>query len=175
MQLFRKKPLDKLKNLCYNKGTVKKRQPDIQARMVTKSTVFLSYFFAIDFTVQFGTLAPVANHHKHKAKQNKNEREVIKMARVPMVTRTIKSTKVNVLLMNVNTKTPEEREIIVPRTYDKEKQLFKAIDTVLNDSNLKVCAVISTEVVETLYGMSEFAFIANAKPISKKEAENAAE
>ena len=93
------------------------------------------------------------------------------MARVPMVTRTIKSTKVNVLLMNVTTKTPEEKEVIVPRTYEKEKQLFKAIDTALNDSNLKVCAVLNTEVVETLYGMTEFEFIANAKPISKKEAE----
>ena len=85
------------------------------------------------------------------------------MARQPMVTRTIKSTKAVVLLMNITTKTPEEKEVIVPRTYEKEEKLVKAINIALNDSNLKVCAVLSTETVETLYGMSEFDFIANAK------------
>ena len=45
------------------------------------------------------------------------------MAREPMVTRTIKSTKAVVLLMNITTKTPEEKEVIVPRTYEKEEKL----------------------------------------------------
>ena len=85
------------------------------------------------------------------------------MARIPMVTRTIKSTKANVLLMNISTKTPEEKEVIVPRTYEKDDKLVKAITTALHDDNLKVCAVLSTEVVETLYGMSEFDFIAHAE------------
>ena len=85
------------------------------------------------------------------------------MAREPMVTRTIKSTKANVLLMNSATKTLEEKEVIVPRTYEKEDKLVKAITTALHDENLKVCAVLSTEVVETLYGMTEFDFIAYAK------------
>lgn len=85
------------------------------------------------------------------------------MAREPMVTRTIKSTKAVVLLMNITTKTLEEKEVIVPRTYEKEEKLVKAINTALKDSNLKVCVVLSTETVETLYGMSEFDFIANAK------------
>ena len=90
-----------------------------------------------------------------------------------MVTRTIKSTKVNVLLMNVTTKTPEEREVVVPRTYEKEAKLIKAVETALNDTTLKVCAVLGTEVVEELYGMTEFDFIATAHVITKKEAEEA--
>lgn len=92
------------------------------------------------------------------------------MAREPMVTRTIKSTKAVVLLMNITTKTPEEKEVIVPRTYEKEDKLVKAITTALHDENLKVCAVLSTEVVETLYGMTEFDFIAYAKVLPPRTA-----
>lgn len=94
------------------------------------------------------------------------------MARTPMVTRTIQTTKVNALCLDIVEQKPFEREYILSGTYKDNKHLMKALETVANDDTHKVVHVKSTEIVETLYGMTEQEFISYAKvlpPRSVKE------
>lgn len=82
------------------------------------------------------------------------------MARQPQVTRTIITTKVNVLVVNTAERTTKEAEFILPRTYKDEKALLKALDKCATlGENERIVSVISTDEVETLYGMTESDFI----------------
>ena len=98
------------------------------------------------------------------------------MARVPMVTRTITTTNAKVLCVSIAENKTFEQEVALPRTYKDEKSLMKQVKAVLENDNVKPLRVISTEVDETLYGMSEQEFITLAKilppRIPVKEAEN---
>lgn len=92
------------------------------------------------------------------------------MARQPMVTRTITTTKVNALCVDTEMKTTTEIEITLPRTYADEKSILKAI----NKSNLvplplKVVSVLSVDECETLYGMSEQDFIDHAEILPPRQ------
>ena len=94
------------------------------------------------------------------------------MARTPMVTRTIQTTKVNALCLDIVEQKPFEKEYILSGTYKDNKHLMKALETVANDDTHKVVHVKSTEIVETLYGMTEQEFISYSKvlpPRSVKE------
>lgn len=94
------------------------------------------------------------------------------MARAPMVTRTISTT--NATLMMVDTESAEvfNKDVILPRTYEDEKAILKAAKKVHENEQHKVVAVVSTEVNETLYGMSEAEFIAHAKPLPPRNGTN---
>ena len=85
------------------------------------------------------------------------------MARVPMVTRTITTTKDKVLCVSIVENKTFEQEVVLPRTYKDEKSLMKQVKAALENENVKPVRVISTEEVETLYGMSEQGFIQLAK------------
>ena len=84
------------------------------------------------------------------------------MARKPMVTRTITTTQVNVLCLDIVAGEPFNRQVTLPRTYKEDKKLMKAIEEVVNTENVKAVHVVAKEEVETLYGMSEQNFINNA-------------
>ena len=84
------------------------------------------------------------------------------MARKPMVTRTITTTQVNVLCLDIVAGEPFNQQVTLPRTYKDDKKLMKAIEEVVNTENLKAVHVVAKEEVETLYGMSEQDFINNA-------------
>ena len=84
------------------------------------------------------------------------------MARKPMVTRSIPTTKVTALCVNPETREVSETVITLPRTYKDEKALMKALSSV-ETYYLKVVSVLGTEVLETLYGMDEQKFINNAE------------
>lgn len=83
------------------------------------------------------------------------------MARVPQVTRTIQTTKVNVMCVNIDKGETFTQELVLPRTYKDDKAILKFIEnsSVIDNVHFKVVHVISAEVVETLYGMSEQKFI----------------
>ena len=94
------------------------------------------------------------------------------MARIPMVTRTIQTTKVNALCLDIAEQKPFEKEYTLSGTYKDNKHLMKALENIANDDTHKVVHVKSTEIVETLYGMTEQEFISYAKvlpPRSVKE------
>lgn len=84
------------------------------------------------------------------------------MARKPMVTRTIMTTQVNVLCLDIVAGEPFNKQVTLPRTYKEDKKLMKAIEEVVNTENVKAVHVVAKEEVETLYGMNEQDFINNA-------------
>ena len=84
------------------------------------------------------------------------------MARKPMVTRTIVTTKVNVLCLDIKSAEPFNQVIALPRTYKDEKKLLKKVEEVVNTDDVKAVHVVDKEEVETLYGMTEQDFITNA-------------
>jgi hypothetical protein len=99
---------------------------------------------------------------------------VPKMARKPMVTRTIVTTKVNVLCLDINSAEPFNKVVTLPRTYKDEKKLLKKVEEVVNTDEVKAVHVVGKEEVETLYGMTEQDFITNATildPTTRKELE----
>lgn len=94
------------------------------------------------------------------------------MARVPMVTRTIVATKVNVLCLNIETEEPFNKDVTLSGTFKESKSLMKAVEKVVNSDTEKAVHVVATEEVETLYGMTEQKFIELADvlpPRGKKE------
>lgn len=91
-----------------------------------------------------------------------------------MVTRTIITTKVNVLCLDIKSAEPFNKLVTLPRTYKDEKKLLKKVEEVVNTDDVKAVHVVDKEEVETLYGMTEQDFIRNATildPATRKEIE----
>lgn len=90
------------------------------------------------------------------------------MAKVPMVTRTIKTTRTIVLCLDIDSGEPCNRAFTLPREQKNEKQILKAITPMLNDEpSIKPVHVVETIINEQLYGMPETEFLAHAEPITK--------
>lgn len=85
------------------------------------------------------------------------------MARVPMVTRTITVTNAIVMCLNIEQGEPCNVTVTVPRTYKDEESLLKKIKPMVETDTLKAVHIVSTEQVETLYGMTEQDFTEHAK------------
>lgn len=92
------------------------------------------------------------------------------MARAPQVTRTIITTKANVLCLNIETGEPCNEIVVLPRTYKDEKSLMKKVTELFTDSSVKPVHVVDKEEIETLYGMPEQDFIKYAKPLPPRTA-----
>lgn len=84
------------------------------------------------------------------------------MARKAMVTRTIITTKCNVLCMELEKAEPFNREVVLPRTYKDDKKLLKKVQELVDNDEVKAVHIVSKEEVETLYGMTEQRFIEGA-------------
>lgn len=100
------------------------------------------------------------------------------MARKPMVTRTITTTKVNVLCLDVESAEPFNKAVTLPRTYKDNKKLLKAIEELVNSDTVKAVHIVDKTEIETLYGMTEQDFITNATvldPATRKEIETETE
>lgn len=87
--------------------------------------------------------------------------------RKPMVTRTILTTKVNVLCMDIVSAEPFNKELTLPRTYKDDAKLLKAVKSEVDTESVKAVAVVDSETVETLYGMDEQTFINGAIILDK--------
>lgn len=85
--------------------------------------------------------------------------------REPMVTRTIVTTKVVALGMDIETREPGNKVFILPRTYKDDKAIMKELDKRTEEENFKCAKICSTEIIETLYGMTEAEFIRVAKEL----------
>lgn len=84
------------------------------------------------------------------------------MAKKPMITRTIQTTEVNVLCMDILQGEPFNVEVTLPRTYKDNTAMLKAAAALIDTEHLKAVHVVQSEVKTTLYGMTEADFIANA-------------
>jgi hypothetical protein len=85
------------------------------------------------------------------------------MARVAMVTRTMLTTKVNVLCLELEKVEPFNKDITLAGTFKVEKSIMKAVSAQVDNEQQKAVKIVKQEVVETLYGMTEDEFIKNAK------------
>lgn len=92
------------------------------------------------------------------------------MARVPMVTRTIPTTVVNVFCVNTEDRSTFEQSITLPRTYKDEIKMMKAVEKVLDGEPIKAVSITGYEVQETLYGMTEADFIRSATVLPPRSA-----
>lgn len=87
------------------------------------------------------------------------------MARMPQVTRTIQSTKVVALCINLVTAEPYNEEFILARTYKDKKMILKKLSKMYDNEEHKVVDVVSYEVVQKRYGMTEEEFVHVAKEL----------
>lgn len=88
--------------------------------------------------------------------------------RKPMVTRTITTTKANVLCMDIQTAEPFNKVITLPRTYKDDKTLMKKVQEAVETENIMAVHIVDKEEVETLYGMTEQEFIEKAVVLDKE-------
>lgn len=95
------------------------------------------------------------------------------MARKPMVTRTFVTTEVTILALDIVAGEPFNEVVTVPRTCNDEKKLLKKVQEMFDTDTRKAVHIIDSKEVETLYGMEEAQFIANAvilDPTTRKSA-----
>ena len=95
------------------------------------------------------------------------------MARKPMITRTIISTTVTVLCMDLVNRTPVEKTLVLPRTYKDDKALMKVLSKEYDTEELKVASIAgympnltscykcgtNKKENQDIYGMTEAQFI----------------
>lgn len=91
------------------------------------------------------------------------------MARVPMVTRTIITTKANVMCLDVVAGEPFNKEVTVPRTYKDDETLLKKVKPMIETGTTKAVHIVDKEEIETLYGMKEEDFISLAQVLPPRE------
>lgn len=84
--------------------------------------------------------------------------------RKPMITRTITTTVVNVLCMDVVTCEPFNETVKLPRTYKDEESILKVAKPIIEQTeNHKAVHIVDSYIEETLYGLPEDEFIRVAK------------
>lgn len=82
------------------------------------------------------------------------------MARQPVITRTITTTRVEMLAVNIDTKQTETVEVILPRTYKDDTAMLKMANKRNENQSIKYVAVIGSPVVSSKrWGMTEEEFI----------------
>lgn len=81
----------------------------------------------------------------------------------PMVTRTILTTEVTVLCLDLIKAEPFNKTVTLPRTYKDEKSMMKKVSAIIDNDEVKAVHVVDTKVNETLYGMTEEQFISMAE------------
>lgn len=98
------------------------------------------------------------------------------MARVPMVTRTITTTDVNVMCLDVEKGEPINKDVTLSRTFKDDEKLLKEVKKIIETDTIKAVHIVDKKELETLYGMPEQEFIEHAKVLppreTKKETEN---
>ena len=80
----------------------------------------------------------------------------------------MKVTEAQVLMVNLETQATEQTNVMMPNTYKDDKALMKALTKAYDGSTLKPVHVMSTQVIEKLYGMTEKAFLDNARELDPK-------
>lgn len=80
------------------------------------------------------------------------------MARVPMITRTLKTSIVDLLCVDLNTQQSTIIKVRLPRAYKNDKDILKIAPNFV-DENIKVVHVLNVEIEPKLYGMTEEDFI----------------
>lgn len=94
------------------------------------------------------------------------------MARVPMVTRTITTTKAIVMCVDVEAGEPFNKEVTVPRAYKDNESLLKTVKPIIETETIKAVHIVDKAEIETLYGMAEQEFIEHAIVLPQRTAKS---
>ena len=93
------------------------------------------------------------------------------MPRIPQVTRTIQTTEVTVLCLDIETGELFNDYLVLPRTYKDEKAMLKQIEEVINTDTVRAVHIVDSEVQKIKYGMTEQEFIKHANVLEKEFSE----
>ena len=91
------------------------------------------------------------------------------MGRIAMVTRTINFTEVTALTVDVVAQATATQVFTLSGTFTENEKLIKALKKEYETDTIKVVSVISTEVNEKLYGMTEQEFMSVAKVLPPRK------
>jgi hypothetical protein len=86
------------------------------------------------------------------------------MARVALITRTVKRQHIKAIALDLNTNQSATVELTVPQGVKSEKDIIKYVDE-RTDEHIKPVKVIEAEIIESRYAMSEDDFINLAQEI----------
>lgn len=86
-----------------------------------------------------------------------------------MVTRTILTTEVSVLCLDLIKSEPFNMDVTLPRTYKDEKTMMKKVSALIDNDERKAVHIVHSQVVETLYGMPEEEFIIAAEVLPPRK------
>lgn len=84
-----------------------------------------------------------------------------------MIARTIKTTEVDVLALDLITAEPCNIHFTLAGAFKKESDILKACVKLHHNDAVKLVHVVNVDEVENLYGIPEEVFIANATIINK--------
>ena len=89
------------------------------------------------------------------------------MARTPMVTRTMKTSIVELLCVDLNTQQSVTLKVRLPRSYKSDKEILKVAPAYVAE-NIKVVHVLGVEVEPKLYGITEEDFMKYAVELNPR-------
>lgn len=89
-----------------------------------------------------------------------------------LITRTIKSTKVNALCLDIVSAEPFNQSFNLAGTYKDAAKIKKALEKQFNNEEHVIAHIVSVEELNTLYGMSEQKFIENAEILPARKQYN---
>lgn len=91
------------------------------------------------------------------------------MAKMRMVTRTVKVTKVNVMCLDIEKGEAFNKYATISGVFDNPEKLLKACKEVLDTDTEKSVAIVEKKEIEQLYGMTEQDFISMAKLLPPRQ------
>lgn len=94
------------------------------------------------------------------------------MPRAKQITRTIKSAKVTVLCLDTVSAEPFNETVILSGDFKTDEKMLKAVQKKIDTDTVKAVKVVNVEFIETLYGMSEETFMANATELPPRASKN---
>ena len=97
------------------------------------------------------------------------------MRKERLVTRTFTTTTATVMCANVTTAGIEMKTVTLSRKYDDEKDEMKAVNALLKTATIIPVKVVSREIVEELYGMTEQEFLSIARKLPPRSSQNDSE
>lgn len=87
------------------------------------------------------------------------------MARIRMVTRTVKGTRARVMCLDTETANAMTIVYEIGGTYPDNDKLLKALQKEHGNNPIALVHIVETEEIEELYGMPESVFLAYAKKL----------
>lgn len=89
-----------------------------------------------------------------------------------LITRTIKSTKVNALCLDIVSAEPFNQSFTLAGNYKDTAVIKKVLEKQFNNEEHVIAHIVSVEELNTLYGMSEQKFIENAEVLPARKQYN---